>query len=94
MDKISLFPDFQSILRLGFVSYACFTVSYGCIGHYAANVDIINRQFGQLFCQEVEFAINILHPNIVYLKAPADLKISTFFGDKWWVEAVDHEMDL
>ncbi len=33
--------------EVAFVSYACFTVSYCCIGHYVCNyyADIINRQF-------------------------------------------------
>ena len=65
--------------------------------HYVGNyyVDIINRQFDQIFCQTKEFACNILHTNIMDLRVSADVKISTFLvkngeGD----EAVDHKMDL
>ncbi len=56
------------------MSYACFT-EY--IGHYGGNfyVDDINRQFGRLFHQINEFARNILHTNIIYLKASAEVKI-------------------
>ena len=59
IDKISLFPNFQSILRL---CYACFAVSYTvALCHYVGNyyVDIINRQFSQLFRQTSEFVRNV-----------------------------------
>ncbi len=47
------------------------------VGNYY--VDIVNRQFDRLFRQTNEFAKNILHTNIMYPKASADVKISTFF---------------
>ena len=56
-------------------------------------VNIVNRQFGQLFRQISEFARNILHTNIMYLKAAADVKILIFLEKNWGHEAVDHEMD-
>ena len=64
------------------MSYACFTVSYCWVGlgHYVGNyyVDMINRQFDQLFHQTNEFAKNILHTNNMYLKASV-VKFSTFW---------------
>ncbi len=53
---------------------------------------VINRQFSRLFRQTNESARNILHTNIVYLKASADVK-SQLFGIKMGRgdEAVDHE---
>ena len=83
--------------EVAFVSYARFTVSYCCIGHYVGNyyVDIINRQFDRLFPQTNEIAWNTLHINITYLKASADVKILNFLEKSvWGDEAVDHEMDL
>ena len=65
-----------------FVSYARFTVLNCCIGSYVGNyymnVDIINRQFYWLLRQTNEFARNTLYRNIMYLKASADVKTSTF----------------
>ena len=51
-------------------------------------VGIINRQFDQLFRQTNVFARNILHTNIICLKASADVKILTFLeknGGGGWV---------
>ncbi len=73
------------------MSYACFTVSQCCIDHYGGNfhVDMINKQFGRLFRQTNEFGRNILHTNIMYLKASTDVKISTFLakngGMRLWI---------
>ncbi len=66
------------------MSYACFTVSYYCIGHYVVNyyVDIINRQFGPLFRQTNAFARSILNTNFVYLKASADQHFWRKLGDE------------
>ena len=53
------------------------------------HVDIINTQFSLLFRQTNEFARNILHTSIMYLKASADVKISTFLekngGTRLWI---------
>ena len=78
------------------MSYALFTVSHCCIDHYVDNyyVNIINRLFDRLFRQTNEFAKYVLHRNIMYLKASADVNISTFFGEKWGDEAVHHKMDF
>ena len=54
------------------------------IGHYHAgnSVNIINRQVGRLLRQINDIARNILHTNVVYRKASADVKILTFFWKK------------
>ena len=72
--------NFSVDSEVSFVIYACFTVLYCCTGHYAGNyyVDIINSQFDRLFRQANEFTRNILPTIIVYLKASADVNISTF----------------
>ena len=88
--KMSLFPNFQLILRLRVWVHARFTVSYCCIGRYFGNyyVDIINRQI-DWFRQTNECARNILHTNIMYLKATVDVKHSTFLekngGMRLWI---------
>ena len=80
IDKISWFPNFQTILRLcwRWVMHVLLyrLVVQVTVGNYY--VDIKNRQFDRLLCQTNEFAINILHTNIMYLQASADVKISTF----------------
>ena len=52
-------------------------------------VNIVNRQFGQLFSQISEFTKNILHTNIMYLMAAADVNISPFWekngGMRLWI---------
>ena len=80
-----LVSKFSADSKFAFVSYAYFTVLFCWIGHYVANyyVNIINRKFDRLFCQTNEFARNTLHTNIMYLKASADAKIWTFFGENW-----------
>ena len=60
------------------MSYARFTVSYCCIDHYVGTcnnyVDIINSQLADYLAkQNNEFAKNVLHTNIMYLKASADV---------------------
>ncbi len=52
-------------------------------------VDIINRQLDRLFRQASDFVRNVLHINIMYLKASADVNISTFLekngGMRLWI---------
>ena len=88
VDKISLFPNFQSDSKVSFVMYVCFTASY-C--HYVGNyyVDIINRQFG-LFTKQMNLQ-ELFHTNIMYLKA--DVKVTTFSEKKWrrGDKTVDHK---
>ena len=69
-----LISTFSVDSECAFVRCACFTMSYCCIGHFVGNyyVDIMKRQLDRLFCQTNEFARNILHTHIVYLKASAD----------------------
>ncbi len=63
----NLFSKFPVNSDFAFVSYACFTVSYCCIDHYAQNyhVNMTYQQFQRWFCQTNEFARNILHTYIV-----------------------------
>ncbi len=79
-DKISSFPNFQLIPRLRLWVMNIFLHCILAAGHYVGYyyVDIITRQFDQLLRQTYEFARNILHTNIMYLKASADVKIATF----------------
>ncbi len=72
------------------MNYTCFTVSYCCIAHHVGNyyVNIINGHIYRLFRQTNEFARNIVHTNITYLKASADVKISTFLEKNGGDEAV------
>ncbi len=53
MDKNIAYFQILVVSKVVFVSYAYFTVSNCCIGHYIGNyyVDIINRQFDRLFQQ-------------------------------------------
>ncbi len=87
IDKISLFPNFRSILsfRLWVMHVLLYYRNVG--GNF--HVDIIKRQFGRLFRETNEFARNILLTNIMYLKASADVKISTFLekngGMRLWI---------
>ena len=83
IDKISLglFQNFQLILSFSLLFMHVLYRNVASIGHYSGNfhVDIINRQFGRLSHQTNEFASNILHTKIMYLKGSADVKMSTFF---------------
>ncbi len=47
----------------------------------------INRQFARLFCQAIKSARNILHTNMVYLKASADKLFlrKTIGGIRRWI---------
>ncbi len=88
------FPNFRSVdSEVSFVIYACFTVSYCCIGDYVGNyyVDIINWTI-QLIVLLNKW--KLFYTKFMYLKASADVKISTFFEKNGRDEAVDHEMDL
>ncbi len=83
IDKISfIFPRFWSFVC---ELWTYFTASECCTGNYVGicYVDIINRQFGRLFCQTKEFAGNILHTIIMYLNLLQLMEISDFFGEKW-----------
>ncbi len=46
------------------------------------------------FHQTNEFARNILHTNILYLKASTAVKIATFFGEIWGVDSMDMKWAL
>ena len=83
---ISKFPVNSEVV---FMSYAClcFTVSYCGIGYYAWHLLCLHNKstIQRLFHQTIEFARNISYTNILYLKNSTDVKILTFFGEKWWI---------
>ncbi len=67
-----------------------------CILDHMQSTFFLPWKFPEEISRRSMLTHNILHTNIMYLKASADVKISTFFekngrGDH---EAADHEMDL
>ncbi len=80
IDKISLCPNFQSIRRLRLRLMHVLLYCTCCIGHYAVYFSCRHNKkpIRRLFPQASEFARNILHVYIMYLKASTDVKIATF----------------
>ena len=76
---------------------ACFTVSYCCIGHFGWYLLCRHDKWimWRIFRQTNEFARNILHTYIMYLKPSTDVKISIFLEKNGgMIDPVDHKMDF
>ncbi len=77
--KPTLLLHFQPILMLCLWVNEHFTKYYYCIGFYVRiyDADLLNQQFGSYFAKQLRTK-NILHINIMYLRAYTGVKIPTF----------------
>ena len=92
---ISKFSVDSDVVFMHNLSYAQFTVSY-FVFHFVGicNVDMYKSTILRFFCQTIEFARNIMHTNIMYLKASIGAKITTFFRKKELVDKTeDYKID-
>ncbi len=90
---ISKFQVKSEVSACEFRIFYCIPI---CIRYYVVYFSCGHNKspIQRLPCQINEFVKNIFHTTIMCLKASTDVKISTFFGEKWGDEAVDHKMDF